>query len=128
MQIIENEDRDANGVLSKFHINIRANRIVITSNIEQIIYECFFIQNTFGRVVSLVSKCILNIYINLFPHRKCNSYHIFPKSLTEAVPPVLPPVLDHLILGGQHGAVADGELPEPLPLPHLRRVVAEHWT
>ena len=76
--------------------------------------------------VSLFSKCILNIYINLFHHRKCNSYHIFPKSLTEAVPPVLPPVLDHLILGGQHGAVADGELPEPLPLPHLRRVVAEH--
>ena len=62
----------------------------------------------------------------MFHHRKCNSYHIFPKSLTEAVPPVLPPVLDHLILGGQHGAVADGELPEPLPLPHLRRVIAEH--
>ena len=53
MQIIENEDRDANGVLSKFHINIRASRIAITSNIEQIIYECFFIQNTFGRVTCL---------------------------------------------------------------------------
>ena len=59
MQIIKNEERDANGVLnlSKFHINIRANRIVITSNIKQIIYECFFIQNTFGRVNCLKMYC-----------------------------------------------------------------------